>query len=122
MSKCRFCGTSNPPGTETCPGCGATILDDDGPATPTQPTADHDSDRSGEPTDGVESRILAELQAGRKISAIKIYREMTGMGLKEAKEAVEELARRHGIAATRTGCAGVLLLIVVTSAVLVAAF
>ena len=28
---------------------------------------------------------------GRKIEAIKLYREMTGLGLKEAKDAVEEL-------------------------------
>jgi len=31
------------------------------------------------------------LFAGRKIEAIKLYREMTGLGLKEAKEAVEGL-------------------------------
>jgi hypothetical protein len=30
---------------------------------------------------------------GRKIDAIKLYREMTGFGLKEAKDAVEELER-----------------------------
>jgi hypothetical protein len=30
---------------------------------------------------------------GRKIEAIKLYRGMTGFGLKEAKDAVEELER-----------------------------
>jgi hypothetical protein len=30
---------------------------------------------------------------GRKIEAIKLYRGMTGLGLKEAKDAVEELDR-----------------------------
>ncbi|MCA9752897.1 MAG: ribosomal protein L7/L12 [bacterium] len=32
--------------------------------------------------------------AGQKIQAIKRYREENGVGLKEAKEAVEEIARR----------------------------
>lgn len=41
------------------------------------------------------------------------------VGLKEAKDAVEELAQGHGIAATRGGCAGVLLLLV-TVGVLIA--
>ncbi len=30
---------------------------------------------------------------GEKIQAIKVYRDMTGLGLKEAKDAVEELER-----------------------------
>ncbi|ANE05239.1 ribosomal protein L7/L12 [Corynebacterium crudilactis] len=35
--------------------------------------------------------VLALLQEGKKISAIKRHRELTGAGLKEAKEAVEAL-------------------------------
>jgi ribosomal protein L7/L12 len=31
------------------------------------------------------------LRAGNKIEAIKLYREHTGLGLKEAKDAVEEM-------------------------------
>ncbi|HMR63035.1 MAG TPA: ribosomal protein L7/L12 [Anaerolineae bacterium] len=38
-------------------------------------------------------QIMAHLQAGRKIEAIKLYRSLTGQGLKEAKEAVEQLER-----------------------------
>jgi len=34
------------------------------------------------------------IRAGRKIEAIKAWRESTGVGLREAKEAVEELERR----------------------------
>jgi ribosomal protein L7/L12 len=41
--------------------------------------------------------VLRELRAGRKIQAIKIYREVTGAGLRDAKEAVEALARQHGL-------------------------
>jgi ribosomal protein L7/L12 len=36
-------------------------------------------------------KIALELQAGRKINAIKIYREAFGVGLKEAKDAVEAI-------------------------------
>jgi ribosomal protein L7/L12 len=36
------------------------------------------------------------LDAGRTLQAIKAYREATGVGLKDAKEAVDELARRRG--------------------------
>ncbi len=40
--------------------------------------------------------IVAHLAAGKKIEAIKLYRERTGVGLKEAKDATEEIARCHG--------------------------
>ncbi|MGN9755770.1 ribosomal protein L7/L12 [Streptomyces sp. SD31] len=38
--------------------------------------------------------VLALLRNGKKIEAIKVYREITGEGLKEAKDAVERLAER----------------------------
>ncbi|MDO0913329.1 ribosomal protein L7/L12 [Streptomyces sp. DT2A-34] len=38
--------------------------------------------------------VLVLLRNGKKIEAIKVYREITGEGLKEAKEAVERLAER----------------------------
>ena len=37
--------------------------------------------------------IASHLRAGRKIQAIKLYREEHDVGLREAKEAVEHLAR-----------------------------
>ena len=50
-------------------------------------------------TDDVRQQILNALIAGRKIEAIKLYREATGKGLKEAKDfidrLVEELAERQ---------------------------
>ncbi|MGE0708011.1 MAG: ribosomal protein L7/L12 [Planctomycetota bacterium] len=39
------------------------------------------------------ARIEAELRAGKKIQAIKLYRELYGVGLKEAKDAVEAMER-----------------------------
>jgi ribosomal protein L7/L12 len=44
-----------------------------------------------DPQKTVPPGILGLLQAGRKIEAIKAYREATGVGLKEAKEAVEAM-------------------------------
>jgi ribosomal protein L7/L12 len=39
------------------------------------------------------TQLLVELAAGRKIEAIKLYRERTGLGLKEAKDAIDDLER-----------------------------
>jgi hypothetical protein len=65
--------------------------------------------------DGLQSRIAAvtrveaklikfdpfahvsELRANRKIEAIKLYRQATGVGLKEAKEFIEEVQRCAGM-------------------------
>jgi hypothetical protein len=41
--------------------------------------------------------VVRELEQGRKIQAIKIYREETGAGLAEAKAAVEAIARERGL-------------------------
>jgi len=38
--------------------------------------------------------VESALAAGRKIEAIKLYRKEHGVGLREAKEAIEELQRR----------------------------
>jgi ribosomal protein L7/L12 len=60
--------------------------------------------------------IRDALLAGRKIEAIKLYREQTGFGLKESKDFVDELERdlrrtmpeMFRADATKKGCAGVL--------------
>lgn len=41
--------------------------------------------------------VLKILAAGNKIALIKIYREQTGAGLKDAKDAVEAMRREMGI-------------------------
>jgi ribosomal protein L7/L12 len=46
---------------------------------------------SDAPADALTDRVRADLAAGKKLQAIKTYREATGVGLKEAKEAVEAL-------------------------------
>ena len=42
-----------------------------------------------------DAELLALVDDGKKIHAIKRYRELTGVGLKEAHDAVEELERRY---------------------------
>lgn len=42
-----------------------------------------------------DSQVLDAVRRGNKIVAIKRYRELTGLGLKEAKDAVDELERRQ---------------------------
>ena len=112
MPICRHCGGLFAADDRYCPKCGA--------LTPQEPeTSASDAGSSWEP------RILELMRGGQKIEAIKIYRTETGAGLKEAKDAVEALARQHGIPVS-SGCstaAAVLLasitLIVALSAVLI---
>lgn len=47
------------------------------------------------PAPGSEGSIEGLIASGRKIEAIKAYRAEHGAGLKEAKEAVEALAREQ---------------------------
>ncbi len=54
-------------------------------------------------------RVVAALKEGKKIEAIKLYREATGVDLKEAKEAVEAMP---GGQQAGGGCMGVILLFV----------
>jgi ribosomal protein L7/L12 len=73
---------------------------------------------SAEP--GLVDDVLEHVRAGRWIHAIKLYRETTGSGLKEAKEAVEAMARSAGIPVLKgTGCAPVAVLVAVLAAITV---
>lgn len=67
------------------------------------------------------SAVKNAVDAGRKIEAIKLYREEYGVGLKEAKDAIDRLAKeRHanragdnaGIQESGRGGAGLIKLIV----------
>lgn len=44
----------------------------------------------------VPAEVFGLLESGRKLEAIKAYREATGAGLAEAKSAVERIAGRTG--------------------------
>lgn len=45
--------------------------------------------------DPLPAEVIAAVQRGEKIEAIKILRERTGIGLKDAKDAVEAWAEGH---------------------------
>ena len=49
---------------------------------------DFDTDPSADPI--MSPQIQAALRSGNKIEAIKIYRELTGVGLAEAKDAIDK--------------------------------
>jgi ribosomal protein L7/L12 len=49
-------------------------------------------DRPPQPDEPAPQRVSAAISAGNLIEAIRLYRTATGVGLKEAKEAVDALA------------------------------
>jgi hypothetical protein len=120
MPRCPSCNRDNPPGVELCKNCGASLPDQ--PPQPPAASADSTSDHRTEQDGGLEGQVLPLLREGRKIQAIKLYRERTGRGLKEAKDAVELLADQHGIESKQAGCAGVILAALAVCGTLIAAF
>jgi hypothetical protein len=109
MPKCPSCGGDVPSDVELCKFCGAQV-----PAVASETPA-------GGSLSALEEEILSLLRQGRKIEAIKVYRTATNCGLKDAKDAVESLAAKHGIVARGAGCASMLLLLLVAVALCVAA-
>jgi len=72
------------------------------------------------PADPQHERICEALFEGRKIEAIKLYREMAGGGLKEAKEFIDALEARlkreqpdrfKKPEPSSSGCTGILILL-----------
>jgi ribosomal protein L7/L12 len=61
----------------------------------------------------VSQEVLALAHEGKKIEAIKLLREQTGLGLKESKEKVDALMGQSG-----GGCASVVLFIACLAGVL----
>ena len=49
------------------------------------------------PASAIPPQIADLIQRRKPIQAIKLYREMTGLGLKDAKDAVDGMARDMGI-------------------------
>ena len=47
-----------------------------------------------DPYANLPGEIAEAVRAGQKIQAIKLYRQSSGVGLKEAKDFIEELQRR----------------------------
>lgn len=47
----------------------------------------------------LDEQILDLCRQGKKLEAIKLYRDSTDKGLKESKDYVDQLARAHGVSA-----------------------
>ena len=47
------------------------------------------------PADEPDPRIVELIREGKKIHAVKLYRELSGLGLKEAKDEVDRIEQLH---------------------------
>lgn len=146
MPKCPSCNEDFSPDLDRCPACGARVDD------PVKSLADEiasllaqgnkmeaiklfrertdvglkeakdaveamERDKSPLSPDRLESKqeqeVLVLLREGKKMEAIKLYRQATGAGMKDSREAVEALAVEHGIeSAGKVGCLGVFLVMI----------
>jgi ribosomal protein L7/L12 len=61
----------------------------------------------------LESEIVSLLRQQASLKAIRRYRESTGGSLRDAKIAVDAIARRHGLRAAPSGCAVMLVTVAV---------
>jgi LSD1 subclass zinc finger protein len=90
--KCAHCGTEYALETSAIEGELEFTIEEDGEAEVEAP-AYAEPERPP-----FEDEALIWLREGKKIQAIKVVREYTGLGLRESKEYVEGLAVREGIA------------------------
>jgi LSD1 subclass zinc finger protein len=109
--RCKSCGAGlhYTPGATSiiCPHCG------------TEYVIELSSDK--QPTMAYDSEILDLLRQGKQLQAIKHLRSRTGLGLKEAKAYVGELARRENITASAGASqAGCIIVIAVGVSLLIA--
>ena len=124
MPRCTFCEHENALAADRCASCGAALTSiaesrEDPQTIPLAQAAavgpqsvGRDRPPSGELADQLDSL----LRRGNLIGAIKIYREHTGRGLKESKEAVEAFARERQIPLKQIGCGSTALLFLAVAA------
>ena len=104
MQRCSHCDHFNPPDLTNCERCGG-------------PLQEPNDDGAKPPVLSYEAEVLVTAQESGKIQAIKKYRELTGKGLKDAKEAVEALLEREGVVPnSRSGCSAMLIVLMIATA------
>jgi len=112
MAKCPFCNHFNRTDATQCEECRAPLQTAVAGGSDSAPPAPATVPEPG----SLEAEILGLMQGQQKIEAIKLYRQRTGVGLKEAKDFVEALAAEQGIAPSAGGCAGMVLLMLISGA------
>ena len=78
-----------------------------------------DADRQLSLSDELRNEIVEQLQAGKKIHAVKVYRDATSTSLRQAKDAVEAIGRENGVESGSSGfgCVAVVLALLVAGSV-----
>jgi len=54
----------------------------------------------------LEDEVVSLLRQNQKIAAIRLYRQRTGAGLKQSKDAIETIAAAEGLMLPQSGCIG----------------
>jgi hypothetical protein len=65
------------------------------PTDPTPSPAPASAFEQTMPADALSANVIEALNRGHKIEAVRLVREQTGMGLKEAKDTVDAYERTH---------------------------
>jgi hypothetical protein len=122
MPRCTFCEHENPAGADRCTSCGAALTtiaesrEDQQTTSPSDPSTDQLAPTASRVPAEVAGQIETLLRGGNLIGAIKVYREHTGRGLKDSKDAVEAFARQRNIPLKQVGCGATALVFVVLAA------
>jgi ribosomal protein L7/L12 len=93
--QCSYCGAPFPAGATVCAYCKTerpvTVHAFGGVPAPAAGALGG----GGEEVDGVDARMIELIERGLTIEAIKAYRERHGVGLREAKDAIDEWKRKR---------------------------
>ena len=116
MQRCRFCDHQSPGGVERCTSCGGPL-----PLEKSDAPGNADEEAARAPADEFAAQVLDLMKRGRKVDAIRLYRQQRQVGLKEAKDAVEALAAEHGVSPQGRGCTAMLLIFAIAAMLLSAA-
>jgi hypothetical protein len=124
MPRCPFCKHENATGADRCASCGAALTTiaesredpQTSPAAQASAVEPQSLGRDRPPSGELANQLEALLRRGNLIGAIKRYREHTGRGLKESKEAVEAFARERQIPLKQIGCGSTALLLLILAA------